>query len=153
SLSSPRPRVPPPRVSPSPFPPPRVSARPARRFESVRLESYACRSSGWPCEGQLVNKTSKQLRGRIRMKRFTVICLSIALAGGIFARTGSTNAMTQRGLQEDERQDGLQEPTTGAPPASAVGQEFPFPRPGQTPEIKPYEKVITKDAKSTPGVF
>src|SRR5262249_43516849 len=47
----------------------------------------------------------------------------------------------------------LQEPTTGAPPASAVGQEFPFPRPGQTPEIKPYEKVITKDAKSTPGVF
>jgi hypothetical protein len=41
---------------------------------------------------------------------------------------------------------------TPAAPAS-VPQEGARPRPEQAPEIKPFDKVITKDAKSDPGVF
>ena len=39
-----------------------------------------------------------------------------------------------------------------APPAGGTGQERPG-RPEQQPEIKPYERVITKEAKSDEGVF
>lgn len=39
-----------------------------------------------------------------------------------------------------------------APPAAGAGQERPG-RPDQQPEIKPYERVITKEAKSDEGVF
>ena len=39
-----------------------------------------------------------------------------------------------------------------APPVGGTGQERPG-RPDQQPEIKPYDKVITKDAKSDEGVF
>src|SRR3989442_7323496 len=43
-----------------------------------------------------------------------------------------------------------QEPQT--PPATPAAQDRPG-RPDQQPEIKPYEKVITKEAKSDPGIF
>ena len=43
-----------------------------------------------------------------------------------------------------------QDPQT--PPAGGTGQERPG-RPDQQPEIKPYERVITKEAKSDEGVF
>src|ERR1044072_2411884 len=43
-----------------------------------------------------------------------------------------------------------QDPPT--PPAGMPGQERPG-RPDQQPEIKPYERVITKEAKSDEGVF
>ena len=43
-----------------------------------------------------------------------------------------------------------QDPPT--PPAGGGGQERPG-RPDQQPEIKPYERVITKEAKSDEGVF
>src|ERR1044072_2261232 len=39
-----------------------------------------------------------------------------------------------------------------APPAGGTGQERPG-RPDQQPEIKPYERVITKEAKTDDGVF
>ena len=39
-----------------------------------------------------------------------------------------------------------------APPAGMTGQERPG-RPDQQPEIKPYERVITKEAKSDEGIF
>ena len=39
-----------------------------------------------------------------------------------------------------------------APPAGGGGQERPG-RPDQQPEIKPYERVITKEAKSDEGIF
>ena len=39
-----------------------------------------------------------------------------------------------------------------APPAGATGQERPG-RPDQPPEIKPYDRVITKEAKSDEGIF
>ena len=39
-----------------------------------------------------------------------------------------------------------------APPAGGTGQERPG-RPEQSPEPKPYERVITKDAKTDEGIF
>ena len=39
-----------------------------------------------------------------------------------------------------------------APPAGGAGQERPG-RPDQTPEPRPYERVITKEAKSDEGIF
>ncbi|HXG91686.1 MAG TPA: zinc-dependent metalloprotease [Blastocatellia bacterium] len=74
------------------------------------------------------------------MKRLTATLLFIILAGLSFARATSASA----------RELSAQEPT---PPTAAAGQDRPFPLRDQAPEIKPYDKVITKDAKSTPGVF
>ena len=76
------------------------------------------------------------------MRRLIVICTSIALACVAFGRVGAACA------QEASPQEPAGQPAAGA------GQDFPIPgRFGQPPEIKPYDKVITKDAKSTPGVF
>ena len=49
-----------------------------------------------------------------------------------------------------EANNSPQDPPT--PPAGATGQERPG-RPDQQPEIKPYERVITKEAKSDEGLF
>ena len=59
------------------------------------------------------------------------------------AQDTGTNQAAQIGTDD-------QEPQT--PPATPGGQDRPG-RPDQQPEIKPYEKVITKEAKSDPGVF
>jgi uncharacterized protein DUF4953/uncharacterized protein DUF5117/uncharacterized protein DUF5118 len=69
------------------------------------------------------------------MRRLRVICLAIALAAYALASPAALLARAQD-------------------PAAAAGQDRPFPtRPDQQPEIKPYDKVITKDAKSDEGVF
>src|SRR5574338_725233 len=49
-----------------------------------------------------------------------------------------------------EANNSPQDPPT--PPAGGTGQERPG-RPDQSPEPRPYERVITKDAKSDAGVF
>jgi len=49
-----------------------------------------------------------------------------------------------------EANNSPQDPPT--PPAGGTGQERPG-RPDQSPEPRPYERVITKDAKSDEGVF
>ena len=44
-----------------------------------------------------------------------------------------------------------QDPPT--PPTGGTGQERPFGRQDQAPEPKPYDRVITKEAKSDEGIF
>ncbi len=47
-----------------------------------------------------------------------------------------------------------QEPPTGAPGGAPGGGDRPgFPGQSREPEIRPYDRVITKDAKSDPGIF
>jgi hypothetical protein len=50
-----------------------------------------------------------------------------------------------------EANNSPQDPPT--PSAGGTGQERPFGRPDQSPEPKPYDRVITKEAKSDEGVF
>jgi hypothetical protein len=66
------------------------------------------------------------------MKRFTVIYLAVFLTAVCLAING-------------QAQD---------PPAVPAGQERAFPgRADQPPEIRPYDRVITKEAKSDEGIF
>src|SRR5215212_1324583 len=51
---------------------------------------------------------------------------------------------------QSEATSSSQDPQT--PPAGGTGQERPG-RPDPQPEIKPYERVITKEAKSDEGIF
>ena len=46
-----------------------------------------------------------------------------------------------------------QDPPSQEGPAAAAGQERPGARPPAEPEIRPYEKVITKEARTERGVF
>src|SRR5436189_1311078 len=62
---------------------------------------------------------------------------------------GSSDRTTQNVKLENSLAQEPQIPTTGT---GAAGQDRPG-RPDLTPEPKPYEKVITKDAKSDEGVF
>src|SRR5258705_3587466 len=48
--------------------------------------------------------------------------------------------------------EAINSPQDPASPPAATGQERPS-RPEQQPEIKPYDKVITKEAKSDEGIF
>ena len=76
---------------------------------------------------------------RMRSRYLPVSILVLALVISIFLlapRSEATNSP--------------QDPPT--PPAGGTGQERPG-RPDQQPEIKPYERVITKDAKSDEGIF
>jgi len=69
------------------------------------------------------------------MKKIVVACLAAAVA-----LTLNSFALAHQ----------PQDPQTPVP--TAGGQDFPFRR-DTAPEIRPYEKVITKDAKSDTGVF
>ena len=79
------------------------------------------------------------------MKRFYVICLAaaFALVAFNFVRPmayGKTQSQAVTATAEEQD------------PPPAAGQDFPFRR-DSAPEIKSYDKVITKDAKSDEGVF
>src|ERR1044071_4282011 len=82
------------------------------------------------------------------MKRFCVICFAVAftIAAFNFIRPNASLAYGKTQSQvvaaTAEEQD----------PPPAAGQDFPFRR-DSAPEIKSYDKVITKDAKSDEGVF
>jgi hypothetical protein len=77
------------------------------------------------------------------MKRINVIFLSVLLLATALARNGVSTAYAQSAES--------QEPT---PTQTGGGQERAFPgRFDQEPEIRSYDRVITKDAKTTPGVF
>src|SRR6266404_124934 len=91
------------------------------------------------------------------MKRFAAFCLAGLLAAFSFnsstlARAAQQSTKPVADIQssassvETEPQD--PQTQTQAP----TGQEIPFRR-DVAPEIKPYDRVITKDAKSDPGVF
>ncbi|HZJ43735.1 MAG TPA: zinc-dependent metalloprotease [Pyrinomonadaceae bacterium] len=75
---------------------------------------------------------------RFRFLPVSIFVLSLTIAIFVFApRSRATSA------PQDPPQ---------SPPAGAGGQERPG-RPEQQPEIKPFDKVITKDAKSDEGIF
>ncbi len=75
------------------------------------------------------------------MKSLARTCCAILLAAGTIPFVGAISTTSGR----------AQDPA-GAP--AATGQERPaFPAAGREPEIKPYDRVITKDAKSDAGVF
>jgi Met-zincin/Domain of unknown function (DUF5117)/Domain of unknown function (DUF5118) len=77
------------------------------------------------------------MRMRPRSLALTVLVLSLVISVFFLApRSGATNAS--------------QDPPT--PPAGGGGQERPG-RPDQSAEPKPYDRVITKDAKSDQGIF
>ena len=78
------------------------------------------------------------MRMRFRFLPVSIFVLSLTIAFFVFApRSRATSA------PQDPPQ---------SPPAGAGGQERPG-RPEQQPEIKPFDKVITKDAKSDEGIF
>jgi len=78
------------------------------------------------------------VRMRFRFLPVSIFVLSLTIAFFVFApRSRATSA------PQDPPQ---------SPPAGAGGQERPG-RPEQQPEIKPFDKVITKDAKSDEGIF
>ena len=77
------------------------------------------------------------MRMRSRSLPLSLFVLSLIISGFVLApRSGATSAS--------------QDPAT--PPAGATGQERPG-RPEQSPDPKPYDRVITKEAKSDQGVF
>src|SRR5260370_21837510 len=121
-----------------------------------------------PCSLQLLKSIGRSIRMRMR-SRFLPVSIPVLLFivslfvftprsqevdpskfNGINSQpkkaTVLNSARSNSGVQETA---GDQEPQT--PPAGA-GQDRPG-RPDQQVEIKPYEKVITKEAKSDEGVF
>jgi hypothetical protein len=78
---------------------------------------------------------------RMRFRYLSVSILVLSLVISIFLLAPRSSAT-----------DSLQAQDPPAPPTGGAGQDRPG-RPDQPPEIKPYERVITKDAKSDEGVF
>ena len=77
------------------------------------------------------------MRMRSRYLPVSILVLSLIISVFLLApKSGATNAP--------------QDPP--APPAGGFGQDRPG-RPEQTPEPKPYDRVITKEAKSDEGIF
>jgi len=94
------------------------------------------------------------------MKRFAIVCLAAFLAAGIlsYLRPASladssmpvdlqsqTTEQPQSALSDGEQQEQQQ--------STQSEQERPGRPDSRQPEIRPYDRVITKDAKTTPGVF
>jgi hypothetical protein len=93
------------------------------------------------------------------MKRFTVCFVALLLAAFATAslanagQQSTTKAATTAASASADRGTSTVEAEPQDPQAQApTGQDIPFRR-DVAPEIKPYDRVITKDAKSDPGVF
>ncbi len=76
---------------------------------------------------------------RVRSRHLPLSILAVSLVISIFLLAPRSQAVNSP-----------QDPP--APPAGAAPQERPG-RPDQTPEPRPYERVITKDAKTDEGIF
>src|SRR6185295_15797767 len=76
---------------------------------------------------------------QVRSRYLTVSILVLCFAISVFLLT-----------PRSEANNSPQDPP--APPVTPTGQER-FGRPDQPPEPKPYERVITKEAKSDEGIF
>src|ERR1700754_176676 len=76
----------------------------------------------------------------MRSRSLPVLILFIIFAVSLFILAPGSGAVSAP-----------QDPAT--PPAGGAGQERPGGRPDQPVEIKPYERVITKEAKSDAGIF
>src|SRR4029079_18111073 len=89
------------------------------------------------------------------MKTFAASCTGVLLA----ALTLNTVSLANHALQPKQirvaQPDSIEAETQDPQPASQApigGQDNPFRR-DSAPEIRSYDKVITKDAKSDPGIF
>src|SRR6058998_3456455 len=84
------------------------------------------------------------------MKRLSVTCLVVALF--IYAWTGASLAQSrpESRITNDPQSAAS---TEQDPVQQTAPPDLSFRRDQAAPEIKPYDKVITKDAKSDPGVF
>lgn len=78
------------------------------------------------------------------MKRLAVFCVGVCLL--TLALSPASQARRLTGSQESLTAQEPEPPQQGERPT-------PFQRPGQRHEIKPYDKVITKEAKSDQGIF
>ena len=78
------------------------------------------------------------MRMRSRYLPVSILALSLIISVFLLAPRSEAN-------------NSPQDPPT--PSAGGTGQERPFGRPDQSPEPKPYDRVITKEAKSDEGVF
>src|SRR5499426_1727580 len=75
------------------------------------------------------------------MNKFARTLCAIPFAAALVSALGSNGSTTR-----------AQEPQGGPPSGAQERPSLPFPA-SREPEIKPYDKVITKDAKSDEGVF
>src|SRR6266545_6476578 len=75
------------------------------------------------------------------MNKFARTLCAISFAAALVSALGSNGSTTR-----------AQEPQGGPPSGAQERPSLPFPA-SREPEIKPYDKVITKDAKSDEGVF
>ncbi len=78
--------------------------------------------------------------------------LSLLFVAGLVAFTTSSYASRQQDPTSNSVDETLAQDPATPPAGGGAGQERPG-RPEITAEPKPYDKVITKDAKSDPGVF
>jgi hypothetical protein len=83
-------------------------------------------------------------------RMFMITALSCA---ALFAYGQGAATQTAAASGQTQRAKAAAEPEPQDTPAAPAAQEGARPRPDVAPEIKPYDKVITKDAKSDPGVF
>jgi hypothetical protein len=95
--------------------------------------------SGLP-DIQFQRLTGRSSRMRMRSRYLPVSILALTLTICVFILAPRSEATSSP-----------QDPPA-APPAGGGGQERPG-RPDQSPEPRPYERVITKEAKSDEGVF
>ena len=89
------------------------------------------------------------------MKRFASCCLTVTLAACTFnfaslAQAGPAKHIPQPNVQSATADAEPQDPQTQ--PQGPTGQDNPFRR-DTPPEIRSYDRVITKDAKSDAGIF
>src|SRR5262245_43455341 len=75
------------------------------------------------------------------MNKFARTVCAFSFAASLVSALGSNGSTTR-----------AQEPQGGPPSGAQERLSLPFPA-SREPEIKPYDKVITKDAKSDEGVF
>jgi hypothetical protein len=91
---------------------------------------------------------------RMPSRSVLVSVLTLLFVSSLIVFTTRTHALEQQNPPANAGGTDVaqepQTPTTG--PGAGSGQDRPG-RPEITPEPKPYDKVITKDAKSDPGVF
>jgi hypothetical protein len=73
-------------------------------------------------------------------------CAALAYGQGTATETAAASVAAQRAKAATAEPEPQETPPAPSPQERGA-------RPDQAPEIKPYDKVITKDAKSDPGVF
>ena len=127
--------------------------RPLRR---AGLKSQGERNMLPSLQDQWPNDSNFTIEGHL-MKRFAAFSLAGLLAAFSFnsaplAHAGQQTTKPAADIQSSPSAVDAEPQDPQTQTQSPTGQEIPFRR-DVAPEIKPYDRVITKDAKSDPGVF